>query len=225
MTLAPGPRRDLIRALTRDILRDHGHGRTLIAVDGADGSGTGEFADDLAELFRFFGHAAFRASIHDFYRTWSERDGHGRDTGASYYHDTIDYELFRRVLVDPYRMGGSVGFVTAAFDRKANTPIEPKWESGPHDAVLIVDGVFLNRPQTRGLWHYSLLLQVPDEIAFTALAAASPGSTADPAAAAGIRLRQAQQLYEAESAPADAATTLIDNSDPEHPRRVAAGGS
>ncbi len=220
MNLAPGPRRDLVRALASEILHNYGHGRTLVAVDGADGSGTKQFADDLAELFRFFGHAAFRASINDFYRTWSERDGHGRDTGASYYHDTIDYSLLRRVLIDPYRMGGSTGFVTAGFDRMSNTGFEPTWESGPPDAVLIVDGVFLNRPEMRGLWHYSLLLQVPDEVAFARLDAASPGDGSAPAAVSNAALREAQELYVAESSPEAAATALIDNSDPRHPRRV-----
>lgn len=204
MHFAPGPRRDLIFALSEEILHRHGHGRILVAVDGADGSGTQEFADDLAQGFRFFRHAAFRASIHDFYHTWSARAGHGRDTGASYYLDTIDYSLFRRVLVDPYRMDGSVGFVTAAFDRASNTAIEPTWESGPPDAVLIVDGVFLNRPELRGLWHYSLLLQLPDEVTRS-------GDT---------RVREAQTLYERESSPAVAATVVIDNSDPERPRRI-----
>lgn len=204
MNLAPGPRRDLIRTLGLEILHSYGHGRTLVAVDGADGSGTQRFADDLAELLRFFGHAAFRASVHDFYRTWSERDGHGRDTGTSYYLDTIDYSLLRRVLINPYQMGGSAGFVTAGFDRLSNTQIEPFWESGPPDAVLIVDGVFLNRPELRGLWHYSVMLEVPEQIAF----------------AGEVRVREAQALYLAESSPADVATVLVDNSDPEHPRRV-----
>lgn len=198
-------RRDVLTSLADEILHNYGRGRTMVAVDGRGDERTGEFADSLADIFRFIGHTAFRASMRDFHNPRIAADGHGRDAPESLYRDTFDYSLFRRVLTDPYRMGGSAGFVTAGFDQQRDAPIEPKWMTGPEDAVLIVDGLFLNRPELRGLWHYSIFLERPDVQTVPVV---------------DDRQRGALALYDAEAKPREAATAIIDNREPEHPSRV-----
>jgi uridine kinase len=222
MSLYVASRRELLKSLVDEILHNYGHGRILVAVDGAEGTGTAQFADGLADVMRFVGHAAFRASISDFHKPRADRDWHGRGTGRSYYEDSFDYSLLRRVLIDPYRMGGSTGFVTAGFDLQRDAPIEPKWMTGPQDAVLIVDGIFLNRPDLAGLWHYSVFLEKQADF----WAGILPAETdtveleSDPSNVVDMRLREGWALYVDESKPRESATAIIDNSDPEHPRRV-----
>lgn len=222
MGLHAASRSEVFTALADEVLHNYGHGRTMVAVDGMDDAATTVFADGLADAFRFLGHATFRASMDKFHKPRAERDWHGRDTPKSYYQDSYDYSLLRRVLTDPYRMGGSTGFVTAGFDEQRDTPIEPKWMTGPQDAVLLVDGVFLNRPELRGMWHYSIFLQAPQPLALSLLAMGerSVGLDPEPGNPTDARNSGAQALYFAEAKPREVATAIIDNSDPEHPRRV-----
>ena len=189
-------KRDTLDSLADEFLHNYAKGRTLLAVDGIDGAGKTTFADALAERVGRGGHAVFRASIDDFHRPKAERYARGADSPQGVYLDSFDYALFRRVLVEPFRMGGSAGFVTAGWDLERDVPVEMEWTTGPQDATLIVDGIFLNRLELSGLWNWSVWLEVPQK----------------PSAG--------QKLYLAEADPRSRASAIIDNSDPEHPRRV-----
>ena len=178
-------KRDTLDSLADEFLHNYAKGRTMLAIDGS--TGTRGFADELAERLGRGGHAVFRASIDDFQRPRADRYG-------SAYAGTYDYDLFRRVLVEPFKMNGSAGFVTAAFDHVRDTQIEMAWTTGPQDATLIVDGPYLNRPELRGLWNWSVWLE-----------------------ARGVR---ADDEYWSAAAPRTRASAIVDNSDPEHPRRV-----
>ena len=82
----------------------------------------------------------------------------GRRRAERYYSYGFDYSLLRRVLLEPFRLAGSTGFVTQAFDPTRDARIIPKWITGPPDATLIVDGRFANRPELRPLWNWSAYL-------------------------------------------------------------------
>jgi uridine kinase len=209
MTKWAPERKDTIAALADEILHNYGRGRVVVAVDGPDGAGTGEFADDLATALRSAGHAVFRASVTDFQRPRAEREARGARSGEGYYRDSFDYSVLRRVLVEPFRLGGSAAFVTAAFDPGRDAQVEPKWLTGGDDAILLIDGVFLNRPELAGLWNYSIWVDV------TLKPAAGPGGSE-----AGVaRQTEAQEIYRKEVGPRTKATAIIDNTDNDHPRR------
>jgi uridine kinase len=191
-------KKDVLAALADEILHNYGRGRTVVAVDGVEPADTSLFADDLAGAIRLTGHTAFRASIDGFQRPRAQRQARGADSAEGDYRDVYDYPTFQRVLVEPFRMGGSAGFVPAAFDVQRDAQVEPQWLTGPADALLVVDGRFLNRPELRGLWNYSLWLEAPR-----------------PASRTG-----AGALYWSEAAPRTTATAIIDVADPDHPRRV-----
>lgn len=219
MRLVTTPRVDLLRELRAEILHNYRVGRVLIAVDGISGSGTAAFADDLAEVFREEDRTVFRASIDDFHRPREERYARGRDSAEGYYSDSFDYSLFRRVLIEPFRMAGSTGFQLVGFDEERNVGEEARWTTGPKDAVLLVDGVFLHRPELRGLWHYSILLDVPVAEAYRRLHE-SIGADRRPDASSNARYVGGQALYAVDAAPRGQASVVIDNADEAHPTRM-----
>jgi uridine kinase len=188
-------RKDTLAALADEILHNYSRGRVIVAVDGPDGAHRAEFADDLAEAIRVTSHAAFRASMIDFSRPRAEREARGAGSAEGAYRDSFDHSVLSRVLVEPFRLGGSAAFVTAAFDVSRDAQVEPKWLTGPDDAILVVDGPYLNRPELAGFWNYSVWVD----------AAAEPTG--------------AEQLYVREVGPRTRATAIIDNADTEHPRR------
>lgn len=219
MKLVSTPRIELLRQLRDQFLRDYPRGRTLIAVDGISGSGTAAFADGLSEVYAEAGHAAFRASIDDFHRPREERYARGRDSAEGYWSDSFDYSLFRRVLVEPFRLAGSTGFQLVGFDEGRDVGAQMRWTTGPRDAVLIVDGVFLNRPELRGLWHASVRLEVPQATAYERLHA-QLGVDADPAAPSNARYVGGQALYRRDDDPVARASVIVDNTDEARPQRV-----
>jgi uridine kinase len=211
---------EVIAGLADEILHNYGKGRAIVAVDGLDGAGKTRFADALAAQLGIGHRAVFRASIDDFHWPRVRRYARGRDSAEGFYRDSYDYETFKRVLVEPFRSPGAIGsFVLQAFDLKRDAPFEPKWSSGPADALLVVDGIFLNRPELRGLWNYSIWLDVePDTAAARVIVRDAEEFEHD--IANPERYSGGQELYLAEATPREAATAIIDNNDYDHPKRV-----
>lgn len=223
MRLPITPATTLWRSLRDEVRRSYPAGRVMLAVDGIDGSGKTTFADGLAETFAEDGVAVYRASIDDFHRSRAERYARGRNSPEGFYRDSYDEATFRRVLIDPFRDGAqtaaATGFQLAAFDLARDAPVDAQWVTAPRDAVLIVDGVFLHRPELRGLWHWSVWLEVPFEIAYARMARRD-GCDPDPLAPANRRYYEGQQLYLRDAQPARAASVIVDNADPAHPVRA-----
>jgi len=194
-------KKDVLDALAEEILHNYPSGRVIVAVDGDSSSGAAGLADDLAATFRDGGRKAFRASLANFHRSRAER---GDETAAAYYDGAYDYSLFRRVLVDPFRSAGSTSFVLSGYDEARDMSVQPKWQSAGADAILIVDGQFLNRPELAGLWNYSIWV----------VGAETGAETGAESVAA-----QADELYLRQVAPRAKATGIMDYRDPEHPRR------
>ena len=199
-------KKDQLEALATEILHNYSKGRAMVAIDGRHGAGQRDFADDLAEALRQNGAHVFRASIDDFFRPRRDREREGWLDGKAHYRGAYDYSLLRRVLVDPFHAGGSTGFVLTGFDEVRDQPVfQPKWMSAGFDAILIVDGVFLNRPELAGLWNYSIWLTTP---------------LLEPQGDEQKRDVESDEAYLRDANPSEKATTLIDNRELDHPRRV-----
>jgi uridine kinase len=115
-------------------------------------------------------------------------------------------------------MGGSTGFQLAAFDLERDAPTESDWTSGPADAVLIVDGVFLQRPELRDLWTFTVWLDVPDELGVLR-SGERDGTDLDPASEFNRRYLGAQELYRTEADPVGGADAVIELREPDAPQR------
>jgi uridine kinase len=207
-------RKTVITALANEILHNYGEGRVIVAVDGMDGAGKTEFANALAAQLAIGHRAVFRASIDDFHQPRARRYARGRESAEGFYRDSFDYPTFKRMLTEPFRTGWIGSFNLKAFDLKRDLPFQPVWSSGPKDAILVVDGIFLNRPELRGIWNYSIWLDVDREVA-EARMLERDGRSPNPE-----RYRGGQKLYLEEAKPREAATAIVDNSDFEHPKRI-----
>jgi uridine kinase len=204
--LAP-VRQDVIDSLADEILRDHGHGRVIVAIDAEDAAAADAFGADLVELLKKRGHSAFAARMNDFVSPRDRREAWGPDSAEVRYRNTYDLSVLRRVLIDPFRMGGSTGFVAAAYDRAREQQIQAKWLTAPEDSILVVSGEFLHRPELRTLWTYTVWLD-------SSRSKKAPAGRVDPLAAG------ARKLYAKDVKVRESANAVVDNTDPENPVRV-----
>ena len=205
--------------LVQQLLRRNPRGRRLIAVEGHDGVGKTRFADALQVAFARAGVEAFRASADDFHRPRAFRYRQGRDSAKGYYEDAFDVELLDRVLLQPFRMGGSTGFVTRAFDLRTDRSVEMEWRTAGPDVVLIVDGVFLQRPALAGKWHAVLYLAADPRVRGERLRARD-GAHPDVEHPSHQRYRGAHEHYERTVNPRRGASFVIDNSDWRRPEQT-----
>jgi uridine kinase len=161
MMLPPTPRVLFLRGLVGELRRVYPLGRVIAAVD--SGVTGGRFADDLALVFRESEVDTFRASLSGFHASRAQRTRLGPETPESYYRDGYDYVTLRRTLIDPFRVAGSAGFQTVAFDVERDQAAESRWLTAGPDAVLVIDGEFALRPGLRDEWNASVLLVNPPQ--------------------------------------------------------------
>ncbi|UFS60090.1 nucleoside/nucleotide kinase family protein [Subtercola endophyticus] len=205
MVYPPTPRSEFFDALANEILHNYAKGRVLVAIDGV--SGGAAFGNDLAVALRESGHVVFRASMGDFLKPRAVRAPRGDSSAEAYYSDWFDYSAFLRVLVQPFRMGGSAGFSTAYFDAARDVPRETRWVTAGQDAILLVDGPFLQRPEIRGNANFTVYLETPADPTAAGLDAQEAGAAALYETQVGPRM-----LASAIASPGD--TTTADGAPP-----------
>jgi uridine kinase len=150
-----------------------------VAIDGIDGAGKTTLANRLAEALAGCGRAIIRASVDGFHHPRAYRYRRGRLSPRGCYYDTFDYARLRACLLEPLGPGGDRRYCLQAFDYRTDRAVPPVWQRAPADAILILDGVFLLRPELRDSWDYSVFLDVPFPVALERLCRlhnhASPG--------------------------------------------------
>ena len=129
-----------------------------VAVDGPPGAGKTTLADELALLLRSRGREVIRASTESFHQPRAQRYRHGEFSPEANYHDSFDYDTLRRVLLDPLGPDGDRRYQHAVYDLDTDTAVSQPVTTAPADAALLLDGVFLLRPELIDRWDLSIFV-------------------------------------------------------------------
>lgn len=182
------------------------------AIDGVDGAGKTSFANELADVLCDFGRPVIRASVDSFHNPRAVRYARGRQSPIGFYEDSYNYALLKRYLLDPLSPGGSGRYCIAAFDHVTDSAVPLVRRTALPNSILLLDGIFLHRPELRAYWDASIFLRV-DFTMSAARSAGRDGTSPDPSAESNRRYVEGQRIYLSECAPEKHATMVIDNND------------
>ena len=195
-----------------------GRPRLAIAVDGPDAAGKSTLARQVADRLPV---PVVMVGVDGFHRPRQDRYRRGELSAEGYYRDSFDYEVLTGECLMPFLAGAPVirtaGFVFRSDALLAGEAVVPA------AAVLIVDGVFLLRPELARYWDLTVYLRVSQE---TTLRRALTrdlelfGSREEVRRRYRGRYLPGQALYRAEAAPEDHAHIIIGNDDPANPAVV-----
>lgn len=190
-----------------------------VAIDGVDGAGKTTLADALAPVVVALGRPAIRASVDDFHRPRGLRYARGRHSPDGFYLDSYDYDSFRTMLLDPLSPDGSGRYVARKFDLDNDRPFDPDWRQAEPAAALIVDGIFLHRPELRAYCDLSIFLKVDFDVSVPRGAQRGPAlDSPDPGAPLNQRYVGGQKRYLGECDPEHRADIVIDYNDLHEPK-------
>ena len=193
---------------------------TLVAIDGVDGSGKTTLADELVALTQKTGRNVIRASIDGFHNPRIVRYTRGKDSAEGYYLDSFNYGALRQELLEPLGPGGDGKIRTSIFNYRTDQPSETPVQATTRDAVLLFDGVFLQRPELDGLWNLTIWVDAPFELT---VERAISRDARDGSDIEVIRRKYeqryvpGQKLYLEQCRPNERADIFFDNSNFEHP--------
>jgi uridine kinase len=191
-----------------------------VAVDGPPAAGKTTLADELALLLRSRGREVIRTSAESFQLPRAQRYRRGEFSAEANYHDAFDYDALRRVLLDPLGPGGDRRYQQAVYDLETDTAVSQPAATASRDAVLLLDGVFLLRPELIAQWDLSIFVSVAFEQVLDRARVrdlARLGSAAEVEHRFRTRYIPAQKLYFAAARPADHADIIVHNDDARRP--------
>ena len=169
---------------------------TRIGIDGVDGAGKTRLAEELAQELTSRGRPAVRVSLDQFERGKAERYERGDLSPEGFYRDSFDLERLRSHVLSI---------------------------AGPPDMVIVVDGVFLQRPELADLWDATVWVEADIEIAAARGAERNRvwfDSLDETHERYRIRYMPAQRRYIDEQRPRERATFVVRNTDLTEPELV-----
>lgn len=181
----------------------------LVGIDGVDGVGKTTMADTLAAVLRAAGTMVVRVTMDGFHHPRAVRYRRGRASPLGYFHDSFDLEAFRTAVLEPARAGGKVR--TAVHDHVGDAPVAGELVPVA-DAVVLVDGVFLQRDELAGAWDLAVFLRAPFTATYSRMAQRD-GSHPDPNHPANRRYLEGQELYLRSCRPETRADVVLDVTD------------
>ncbi len=205
-------RQQVLETLAAHILKTPSPSVLRVAIDGVDGAGKTTFADELEPLLSASGRNIIRASVDGFHNPREVRYRLGRGSPEGFYLDSYDYRALKERLLEPLSPGGSGRYRTAVYNVATETPVAVPERQAEPGAILLLDGMFLHRPELRGYWDASVWLDVPFEVSIPRGAQRGTGSP-DPNAPENRRYVEGQKLYLGDSTPQRHATFVVDNTD------------
>ncbi len=189
-----------------------------VAVDGIDNAGKTVLADELAALVGKRQRPVLRASADGFHRPRAERLRRGPLSAQGYYYDSFDYEALRRRLLEPLGPGGDLVCRTAVFDLDTDTAVESAPTAVCTDTVLLVDGVFLQRPELGYCWDLVVFVEVSFEEVLRRARLRDQERFGDELEVRYLkRYLPGQRIYLDRCRPTEHADFIVDNNKPERP--------
>lgn len=221
-------RRNLVEDVARRIAGIERTHPVRVAIDGVDAAGKTTFADELALALSDLSRPVIRASIDGFHNRAAIRYRRGALSPEGYFHDSFNYRALVETLLQPLGPGGSLAFRRAVFDFRTDTIVDASLERAERNAILLLDGVFLLRPELRAHFDYSIFLRADFS---TTLARAERRDLELLGNIEEIRRRYheryipGQRIYLTTAEPERWASIVIDNNDPGQPMAIGARAS
>lgn len=216
-------RAELLDHLSAILLGLQADAPKLVAIDGRSAAGKTTLADELALNVRMQGRPVLRCSIDDFHPPGHKVRSRKRlYTPISYYEEGYDYPTFKACVLDPVRYGGKPCRL-AHWDSFNDVAFPERWTDVPNGAIVIVDGIFLLRPDFRQYWDYTIWLQIDWD---TMLERAANRDIAWVGSAEVVLNRYrtfwipTHTRYETRDHPTSVANIMVDNSYPETPTLI-----
>lgn len=198
---------------------DLGH-PTRVAVDGITAAGKTSLAAELAEAVEHLGRPAATVTMDGYHHQRARRYRQGRRSAAGYFEDAFDCSALVTHVLVPLGPSGDHRYRARIHDLVSDCLIDEPPITAPVDAVIIVDGCFLQRQELAPHWDFRIFVDSPFETA------RARGIQRDAELFGGVPL--AEELYEVRYEPAcrlylesaqpmRTADVIVDNDDLERP--------
>jgi len=139
----------VLQEITQTILKNKKRDKPfIVGINGVDGSGKSHLAKKLFDHFSEKKYDVIVISIDDFHNPKSYRYKRGEENPEAYYYDSINYEVFSEDCLKPLFEAEIFPFYAQVTHLDlASDSIDVHYETVSEETIVIVEGVFLFRPE------------------------------------------------------------------------------
>lgn len=215
------PRQRLVREVAEHLDGLYHDSPLRVGIDGPSASGKTILADELAEAL---GHReVVRASLDGFHHPPERRYQQGEFCAKGYYDDSFDYEALHDKVFQPLHPKGSRQLQATQFDYKRSEHVEREAVAVSDKAIVLFEGVMLFRPELNKHWDYRIYVHADEEVILSRALVRDLEQHGCPKKLEQKyqqRYLAGQAYYEEQIKPRALADVVIDNNDPQRPKRV-----
>src|SRR5262249_54385929 len=151
--------------------------------------------NELVQPISKRGRAVIRASVDGFHNPRAVRYQLGRSSPEGYFRDSFNYAALTTKLLGPLSPGGSRLYCPAVFNYRTDSEIPIRFETAAPDAILLFDGVFLQRQELLSYWDLTVFVDAPFNVTVARMSQRDGVSSPDVDAAENRRYVDGQRLY------------------------------
>lgn len=213
-------RKELLTYVADKITRIQQHHPVRVAIDGFCAAGKTMLANELSGILRSTDRQIIRISADDFHNPREIRYRQGRNSGEGYYRDAFDHAAIIEHVLKPLGAGGGWQYRRATLDFMSDVTVVVPAETANQDAILLMDGVFLFRPELIHSWDFKIFIDVDFKITVQRAVKRDGyylGSEQEILEKYNQRYIPGQRIYVQEVKPLERADIVIDNNDFESP--------
>ncbi len=198
-----------------------------VGIDGPDTAGKTTLAEELAreieikQQIEVIKRKVVRVALDGFHNPREIRYDLGMLSPEGYYNDSFNYSALKAVLLDSLGPRGSGHYIEKIFDCQNNMPEPSVFKKAEGDEVVLMDGIFLFRPELKDSWDFKIFLEIDRRTMLNRALQGKRGYLQDSRMVDEIFKKRnfpALEMYYREADPQGSADVVVDNNDPENPR-------
>jgi len=193
---------------------------TLVALTGVTACGKTTMASELTAALTQIGRHCVNIDVDGFHNPREIRHRRGRESAEGYYYDAYNYDLLKRLVLEPLRPEGSQVYRFAGFDLDSDVFVDtPENTASPGD-IFLFSASFLLRPELVSYFDFKIFVDTDLDIAErrgVARDAVKLGSAERATHMFRERYHKAQHIYFQEAAPIQHADVVVNNNDLDRP--------
>lgn len=134
----------------------------IVGIDGLGGAGKSTVSELLLARLKSDGHNVILLHIDDFIHTRAVRYNSDFAQWECYYNLQWRYDYLIREVLAPVRSSGEVVRDIELYDKDTDTYFYEHIDI-PEGSIVIIEGIFLQRPEIRDLFDFMIYIDIPEE--------------------------------------------------------------
>lgn len=157
-------RSQLLETITKYLLDKKLDHPLRVAIDGVDNAGKSKLAKELLFPLRKSKRQVISVSIDGFHHPKKFRYRRGEHSPEGYYYDSFNLEAVVSNVLKPLSPTGNRTFRRQIFDYTVDQVVDSAWETAQDNAILLFDGVFLQRQELDPFWDIRIFIDIDQDV-------------------------------------------------------------